>query len=137
VGLFFGRVANFINAELWGRVTTAPWGMVFPGAGALPRHPSQLYEAGLEGLVLLGVLLWLAAKRPTVARGVVLGWFLTLYGVFRIFIEFFREPDVQVGFLPGGVTMGQLLSIPLLIAGVALLVWARRRALPQEGRRVG
>ena len=137
VGLFFGRLANFINGELWGRVTTAPWGMVFPGAGPLPRHPSQLYEAALEGLVLLGVMLWLASRRPTVPRGVLLGWFLTLYGVFRIFIEFFREPDLQVGFLPGGITMGQVLSLPLLIAGVALLVWARRRALPQEGRRAG
>jgi len=135
VGLLFGRLANFVNGELWGRVTTAPWGMVFPGAGALPRHPSQLYEAGLEGLVLLCVLLWIAMRKPTVPRGTVLGWFLALYGVFRIFIELFREPDVQVGFLPGGATMGQLLSVPLVIAGVALVVWAGRQAAPQEGRR--
>jgi phosphatidylglycerol:prolipoprotein diacylglycerol transferase len=134
VGLFFGRLANFVNGELWGRATSVPWAMVFPGAGPLPRHPSQLYEAALEGLVLLAVLLWVAMRRPAVPRGSVLGWFLTLYGVFRIAVEFFRQPDVQIGFLPGGVTMGQVLSIPLVIAGMALLVWARRRGLPQQGR---
>ena len=133
-GLFFGRVANFVNGELWGRVTTAPWGMVFPGAGALPRHPSQLYEAALEGIVLFGVVMWIAMRRPTVPRGTIFGWLLTLYGVFRIGVEFFREPDVQIGFLPGGVTMGQLLSVPLVIGGIALIVWARRRALPELGR---
>ena len=134
VGLFFGRLANFVNDELWGRVTNVSWAMVFPGAGPLPRHPSQLYEAGLEGLVLLAVVLWVATRRPTLARGIVLGWFLTLYGVFRIAVEFFRQPDVQIGFLPGGVTMGQLLSVPLVAGGIALLLWARWRALPQMGR---
>jgi phosphatidylglycerol:prolipoprotein diacylglycerol transferase len=123
MGLLLGRLANFVNGELWGRVTTVPWGIVFPGAGPLPRHPSQLYEAALEGVVLLCVMLWLARKRHP--DGFLLGWMLTLYSVFRIFVEFFRQPDVQIGFLPGGVTMGQLLSIPMLIAGM----WLVDRAL--------
>lgn len=134
IGLFFGRIANFINGELWGRVTTVPWGIVFPGAGPLPRHPSQIYEALLEGLVLLGVLLWIAARRPTPPRGSVLGWFLVLYGVFRTGVEFFRQPDVQIGFLRGGVTMGQVLSMPLVVLGVVLLVWSYRKGLRQQGR---
>jgi len=124
MGLLLGRLANFINGELWGRVTTAPWGMVFPGGGPLPRHPSQLYEAALEGVVLLAVMLWLSRRqRPA---GFLVGWMLTLYAVFRIFVEFFRQPDVQIGFLPGGVTMGQLLSTPMLIAGVWLIARAVR-----------
>jgi phosphatidylglycerol:prolipoprotein diacylglycerol transferase len=131
IGFFLGRLANFVNGELWGRVTTVPWGVVFPqaGAGPLPRHPSQLYEAGLEGLVLGIVMVVLArTKKPD---GVLLGWMLTLYGVFRIFVEFFREPDPQLGFIYHGATMGQLLSAPMVIAGV-VLIWlghrARRRA---------
>jgi phosphatidylglycerol:prolipoprotein diacylglycerol transferase len=126
VGLFFGRIANFINGELWGRVTTVWWGVVFPNAGPLPRHPSQLYEAALEGVVLLVVMLVLAQRRRP--DGVLLGWMLTLYALFRIFVEFFRQPDVQIGFLPGGVTMGQLLSLPVLAAGVWLLWRVYRRA---------
>lgn len=137
IGLFFGRVANFVNGELWGRVTTAPWGVVFPGAGALPRHPSQLYEALLEGLVTFLVLLLIATRRPQPPRGVIFGWMLTLYGVFRIVVEFFRQPDVQIGFLPGGITMGQLLSLPVLVAGVTLVVWSSHRALPEQGRPQG
>jgi phosphatidylglycerol:prolipoprotein diacylglycerol transferase len=105
-------------------VTTAPWGIVFPGAGPLPRHPSQLYEAALEGVVILAVMLWLSRTRH--ADGFLLGWMISLYAVFRIFIEFFREPDVQIGFLPGGVTMGQVLSVPMLLAGVWLIVRAIR-----------
>lgn len=124
VGLLFGRIANFINGELWGRVTTVPWGMVFPGAGPLPRHPSQLYEAALEGAVLLVVMLLLSRRRR--ADGFLTGWMLTLYGIFRIFVEFFRMPDVQIGFLPGGVTMGQLLSLPVVIVGVWLILRAHR-----------
>jgi phosphatidylglycerol:prolipoprotein diacylglycerol transferase len=124
MGLLLGRLANFINGELWGRVTTAPWGIVFPGAGPLPRHPSQLYEAALEGVVLLAVMLWLSRTRHP--DGFLLGWMLTLYSVFRIFVEFFRQPDVQIGFLPGGVTMGQILSLPMLVAGVWLIVRAMR-----------
>jgi phosphatidylglycerol:prolipoprotein diacylglycerol transferase len=138
VGLFFGRLANFVNGELWGRVTTVPWGIVFPGAGLLPRHPSQLYEAVLEGLVILLVVLWQATRRPNLPRGVIFGTLLTLYGVFRIFVEFFRQPDVQVGaggFFAGWLTMGMILSAPLVVAGVAVIVWSARRALPQQGRR--
>jgi phosphatidylglycerol:prolipoprotein diacylglycerol transferase len=123
-GIMLGRIANFINDELWGRVTTVPWGVVFPGAGPLPRHPSQLYEAALEGLVLLIVMLLLARRRRS--DGFMLGWVLTLYGTFRIFVEFFRQPDVQIGFLRGGVTMGQLLSVPVLAGGVLLLWYVAR-----------
>ncbi len=134
VGLFFGRLANFVNDELWGRVASVPWAVVFPGAGASPRHPSQIYEALLEGVVIFAVMMWLATRRTQPWRGLLLGWLMTLYGAFRIFVEFFREPDVQLGFLAGGATMGQLLSVPVLVAGVALLVWAYRRKLPQQGR---
>lgn len=134
VGLFLGRLANFVNNELWGRVTTMPWGVVFPGAGPLPRHPSQLYEAVLEGVVILVVMLWLATRNPTPPRGLLAGWLMTLYGVFRILAELFREPDVQLGFLPGGITMGQLLSVPVLLGGIALLAWVYRQRLPQRGR---
>jgi phosphatidylglycerol:prolipoprotein diacylglycerol transferase len=124
VGFLTGRLANFVNGELWGRVSNVPWAMVFPSGGPLPRHPSQLYEAALEGVVLLAIMWWLSRRRR--ADGELMGWLLLLYGVFRIFVEFFREPDVQVGFLFGGVTMGQLLSIPMVIAGVWLIVWLRR-----------
>lgn len=137
VGLFFGRLANFVNEELWGRVTTVPWAVVFPSAGPLPRHPSQLYEALLEGAVLFAVMLWLVTRRPVPPRGVLVGWLLTLYGVFRILVELLREPDIQVGILPGGLTMGQLLSVPVLLGGIGVLVWAYQRRLPQQGRRTG
>jgi len=125
VGFGLGRLANFVNAELWGRVTTVPWAVVFPGAGPLGRHPSQLYEAALEGAVLLTVLLLLARrKRPA---GELLGWLLVLYGVFRFSVEFVREPDPQLGFIAAWLTMGQILSVPMLVAGVGLIVYARRR----------
>jgi phosphatidylglycerol:prolipoprotein diacylglycerol transferase len=130
LGFGFGRLANFVNDELWGRVATVPWAMVFPSGGPLPRHPSQLYEAFLEGAVLIAVMLWLSRRqRP---RGYLIGWLLILYGAFRIAVEFLREPDIQIGFLFGGITMGQLLSIPMVIAGVWLL-WRIRRdaAKPQ------
>ena len=129
IGLFLGRIANFINAELWGRVTDMPWGVVFPTAGPEPRHPSQLYEAGLEGLVLFAVMLWFARQPygPTV-RGRLSGIFLIGYALARILVEFFREPDVQIGFLFGGITMGQLLSLPMLAFGVFLVARAGRRA---------
>lgn len=133
IGFLLGRLANFVNGELWGRVTTVAWGMVFPGAGPLPRHPSQLYEAFLEGAVLLAIMVLLARKLPPRPRGELLGWLLTLYGAFRIFVEFFRQPDVQIGFLPGGATMGQILSVPMVILGVWLIWWARKKALPQSG----
>ena len=124
IGIFFGRIANFINAELWGRVTTAPWGMVFPGAGPLPRHPSQLYEAALEGVLLFAVLLVLARRRR--ADGFLLGAFLSLYAIARFFVEFVREPDAHLGAVLGWMTMGQLLTIPMLVAGTWLLVRAVR-----------
>jgi phosphatidylglycerol---prolipoprotein diacylglyceryl transferase len=127
IGLFLGRLANFINGELWGRPSDVPWAMIFPTGGPLPRHPSQLYEAALEGLVLLAVLGVLvrcgALKRP----GLVSSSFAVVYGVLRIFCEFFREPDVQLGFLWGGLTMGMLLSIPLIVAGVIGLIFASAR----------
>jgi phosphatidylglycerol---prolipoprotein diacylglyceryl transferase len=135
--LFFGRLANFVNGELWGRVTTVPWGMVFPDGGPLPRHPSQLYEAGLEGLVLFAIMLWIASRRPNPPRGVLFGTFIALYGAFRILVEFFRQPDLQIGasgFLAGWVTMGMILSVPLVAGGVALVVWSARRGLPEMGR---
>ena len=124
IGLFLGRIANFINGELWGRPADVPWAMVFPGGGPLPRHPSQLYEATLEGLVLLVILALMvragALKRP----GLIVGSFACLYAVARSTCEFFREPDAQLGFLWGGATMGQLLSIPLFIAGLCFIAYA-------------
>lgn len=134
IGLFFGRLANFINDELWGRVTRVPWGVVFPSGGPMPRHPSQLYEAVLEGVVIFAVMIWLATRSNPPARGTMLGWLLTMYGAFRMLAELFRQPDVQIGFLPSGATMGQLLSVPVLIGGIALLFWVRRHPLTQEGR---
>lgn len=123
VGLFFGRIANFINGELWGKPSDVPWAMVFPdpAAGGVPRHPSQLYEAFLEGIVLF-VILWLysAKPRPTMA---VSGLFLAGYGSFRFLVEFMRQPDIQLGYLAfGWVTMGQVLSLPMLLIGL-LLIW--------------
>jgi phosphatidylglycerol---prolipoprotein diacylglyceryl transferase len=130
IGIFFGRVANFINAELWGRVTDVPWGMVFPGAGPLPRHPSQLYEALLEGVVLLVVMLVLARrKRPD---GEMVGWLLTLYGVFRFAIEFVREPDAHLGAVVGPFSMGQVLTLPVFAVGVWLL-WRARVSARSDG----
>ncbi len=135
IGLFLGRCANFINGELWGDFTDLPWGVVFGGAaGNMPRHPSQLYEALLEGVLLFIVLFALSRKRPPRPRGSFIGVFLLLYGIFRFLIEFVRQPDAQLGYLFGGwVTMGQLLSIPLIVAGVVILVWAISRKLPQQG----
>jgi len=133
IGLFLGRLANFINGELWGRPSDVPWAMIFPTGGPVPRHPSQLYEAALEGLLLLAILGVLvrcgALKRP----GLVSSSFAIVYGVLRIFCEFFREPDVQLGFLWGGLTMGMLLSIPLIVAGVIGLIFALgRRAITKN-----
>ena len=125
LGLFTGRIGNFINGELWGRVTNVPWAMVFPSGGPLPRHPSQLYEAALEGLVLFSILWWYSRKpRPRMA---VSGLFLLCYGVFRFTVEFVRQPDVQLGYLAfGWLTMGQVLSTPLVLIGGAMLWWAYR-----------
>lgn len=128
IGLFLGRLANFINGELWGRpAPDVPWAMVFPGGGPLPRHPSQLYEAGLEGLALLAFLAIAvrmgALKRP----GLVIGLFAIFYALARSTCELFREPDPQLGFLWGGMTMGMLLSVPLFLFGVVLVVRALRK----------
>jgi phosphatidylglycerol:prolipoprotein diacylglycerol transferase len=132
IGLFLGRIANFINAELWGRVADVPWAFVFPGAGPLPRHPSQLYESALEGVVLFAVLAWLMRAGALQRPGTILGAFCLGYGLARTICEFFREPDPQLGFLWGGLTMGMLLSLPLMIAGIVLIVTARRAELPQQ-----
>jgi phosphatidylglycerol---prolipoprotein diacylglyceryl transferase len=132
IGLFLGRLANFINSELWGRAADPglPWAMVFPNGGDVPRHPSQLYEAGLEGILLFTVLALMirigALKRP----GLILGSFIAIYALARIAGEFFREPDPQLGFLWGGLTMGMLLSVPMIIAGLILIVLAWRRKAP-------
>ena len=123
IGLFFGRIANFINAELFGRASDVPWAMVFPHGGPDPRHPSQLYEAALEGLLLF-LILYLIARRPRTGdnAGRIGGLFLIGYGLARSFVELFREPDAHLGFLLGGsVTMGQILSIPMILIGIALL----------------
>jgi len=124
IGLGLGRLGNFINGELYGRVTTLPWGMIFPGGGPKPRHPSQLYEAFLEGLVLF-VILWSLRNRPWQKRpfwphGSLLSLFLICYGIFRILVEFVRQPDPQIGFLYGGITEGQLLSSVMVIGGFVL-----------------
>jgi phosphatidylglycerol:prolipoprotein diacylglycerol transferase len=129
IGIFLGRIANFINGELWGRPTDVPWSMVFPHGGPLPRHPSQIYEATLEGLLLFIVLALLirggALKRP----GFIIGAFAVVYAVARSTSEFFREPDAQLGFLWGGATMGQLLSIPLFLVGIGFIVYAVKHPL--------
>jgi len=126
IGHFLGRLANFINGELWGRSADVPWAMVFPGGGPLPRHPSQLYQAALEGLLLLMILAWLVRRGALKRPGLVTGVFAVGYGLFRCFCELFREPDPQLGFLWGGVTMGMLLSVPLMLAGAAFIAYALR-----------
>jgi len=126
LGLFLGRIANFINGELWGRVTTAPWGVVFPAAGPAPRHPSALYEALLEGLLLFSIMMVLALRKRRWPQGVLAGIMMVLYGIFRIIGESFRQPDAQLGFLlhTQWLTMGMLLSIPMIIAGAVFIIWA-------------
>ena len=130
-GLLFGRIANFVNGELWGRLSDAPWAVVFPEAGPFARHPSQLYEAGLEGIMLLALLAiavyrFGALKRP----GLVSGLFVCGYAASRIFVEFFREPDPQLGYLFGGwLTMGMVLSVPMFLIGIWAILRARRAHL--------
>jgi phosphatidylglycerol:prolipoprotein diacylglycerol transferase len=139
IGLFFGRLANFINGELWGRVTDLPWGMVFCNArlqaeagglcvaGMAPRHPSQLYEAGLEGLVLFLILRWATHQRNLLGRrGAVCGLFLIFYGLIRISLETVRNPDLSMPVFPLGLTMGMMLSAPLVLVGALLLRSARK-----------
>jgi phosphatidylglycerol---prolipoprotein diacylglyceryl transferase len=131
IGLFFGRIANFINGELFGRPADVPWAMIFPNGGPVPRYPSQLIEAALEGIVLFAVLR-VAERVGTRQRpGIVTGTFFVGYAVARIIGECFRQPDPQIGYLIFGTTEGQLLSIPVLLAGIAIILWARRaRTLP-------
>ncbi|MEE0343425.1 MAG: prolipoprotein diacylglyceryl transferase [Eggerthellaceae bacterium] len=135
LGLLFGRCANFINGELWGAPTDLPWGVVFGGAaGTEPRHPSQLYEAFFEGIVLFIVLFVLSRKQPPFPQGTYSGVFMLGYGICRFMVEFIREPDVQLGYLWGGwLTMGQVLSLPLILAGIALLIYAWKTKKPQDG----
>lgn len=129
IGLFFGRIANFINGELWGRVAPdVPWAMAFPTGGPIPRHPSQLYQAAMEGVLLfllLNLLRWnsKAMDRPGLLSGV----FLIGYGMARIIGELFREPDAQIGYLVGGTTMGQWLSLPMVLFGIGVVWWSRRQ----------
>ena len=129
IGIFLGRIANFINGELWGNVTTLPWGVVFPAGGDLPRHPSQLYEAALEGVVLFLVIRFVThvlhgLRRPGLAAGI----FCIGYALSRILIEYVRVPDAQLGYLyDGWLTMGQILTAPMLVAGIALLIHANRK----------
>ncbi|MDB5498413.1 MAG: lgt [Phenylobacterium sp.] len=131
IGGFLVRIANFINGELWGRPTTAPWGMVFPGAGPLPRHPSQLYEAALEGVVLFLVLRWATHRRMWLnRRGVVMGLFLAGYGLIRISLENVREPDSYMPHFPLGLTMGMMLSVPMVLVGILLMWRGLREPLP-------
>jgi len=124
IGLGLGRLGNFINGELYGRVTAMPWGMVFPGGGPLPRHPSQIYEFFLEGVVLFLILWSLSSKG--LKSGVVTAWFIICYGLLRIIAEFFREPDPQLGFILGVLTMGQILSFLMMVFGVVLLLYRSR-----------
>ncbi len=127
IGLGAGRLGNFINSELWGRTTDVPWGMVFPNGGALPRHPSQLYEAFLEGVVLF-IILWAYTSKPRPTMGAT-GLALFCYGCFRFFVEFFRMPDAHLGYLAlDWVTMGQILSMPMILIGVGMLYWAHKKS---------
>ena len=129
IGLGLGRLANFVNGELWGRVSDVPWAMVFPTGGPEPRHPSQLYQAAMEGVVLfiiLNILVRIPALRER--EGFVTGAFLAFYGLARFIGEFFRQPDAHLGFLLAGTTMGQLLSLPMMLVGAVLMLRARRPA---------
>ncbi|MFB4369578.1 MULTISPECIES: prolipoprotein diacylglyceryl transferase [unclassified Pseudomonas] len=131
IGLGAGRIGNFINAELWGKVSDVPWAMVFPTGGPLPRHPSQLYQFALEGVALF-VILWIYSRkpRPTMA---VSGLFAVCYGIFRFIVEFVRVPDAQLGYLAWGwLTMGQVLCVPMILAGLGLMVYAYKRQAAVE-----
>lgn len=130
IGIFFGRLANFINGELYGRVSDAPWAVIFPGTNGLPRHPSQIYEALLEGLLLFIILIvaWRMGARQH--KGLLMGIFITGYGLARIMVENFRQPDQQLGFILGGITMGQILSLPMVVIGAWLIQSAFKKAKP-------
>jgi phosphatidylglycerol:prolipoprotein diacylglycerol transferase len=134
IGLGAGRLGNFIGGELWGRVSDAPWAMVFPGAGEAARHPSQLYQFFLEGVVLFAVLWWFSSKpRPRMS---ISGLFLLGYGVARFVVEFFRQPDAHLGFIAfGWLTMGQLLSLPMIIIGVLFMLWGYKHFPVAKGKK--
>ncbi|WP_417686466.1 prolipoprotein diacylglyceryl transferase [Roseibium sp.] len=128
IGLFFGRLANFINSELWGRVTDVPWAFVFPTGGPEPRHPSQLYEAALEGVVLFLVMRLLSHRYDMLKRpGFIAGAFAAGYGLSRCVVELVRVPDAHIGYLSGFITMGIVLSLPMILAGLALMIWSARK----------
>jgi phosphatidylglycerol---prolipoprotein diacylglyceryl transferase len=130
IGLGLGRLGNFINGELYGRITNVPWGMVFPNGGSLPRHPSQLYESILEGPFMYLAIWFLGRKeRP---NGVIFWLFIALYGLFRFFVEFFREPDAQLGFILGPFSLGQLLSFPMFLLGLGMIWWTKKKAGERE-----
>jgi phosphatidylglycerol:prolipoprotein diacylglycerol transferase len=131
IGLGMGRLGNFINGELYGRVTDMPWGMIFPNGGVIPRHPSQLYEFFLEGVVLFAVL-WIVKDRVR-RSGVLLSIFIMLYGGIRIFVEFFREPDSQLGLVLGPFTMGQLLSACMVLGGLVLYFTRQKKRTSRNG----
>jgi phosphatidylglycerol:prolipoprotein diacylglycerol transferase len=134
IGILAGRLGNFINGELYGRITSAPWAMVFPDGGPYARHPSQLYEAFLEGVVLFAAV-WIYSSKPRPYRSVS-GLFILLYGSFRFFVEFFRQPDLQLGFVAfDWMTMGQLLSLPMILGGIALIAWSRYSPEPPRRNR--
>ena len=134
LALCLGRCANFVNGELWGKPTDLPWGVVFGGsAGDFPRHPSQLYEALLEGIVLFAVLYLTSRRKKLPPQGAFMGTFILGYGIVRFLVEFVRVPDAQLGYLFGFITMGQLLSLPLIIAGACLLLYAFKANRPQRG----
>ena len=122
IGLFFGRLANFINGELWGKETNVYWGVIFPNAGNIPRHPTQLYEAALEGIILFIILLILLNNNGLKKRGLISGFFLFFYSTSRIIIENFRVPDSHIGYIYQNITMGMILSSPFLIAGLTLIL---------------
>ena len=134
LALCLGRCANFVNGELWGKETDLPWGVVFGGsAGDVPRHPSQLYEAFLEGIVLFAVLQLMSRRKPLLPQGTFMGTFILGYGIVRFLVEFVRVPDVQLGYILGGViTMGQILSLPLVVIGAGLVIAAHHLARPQQ-----
>jgi phosphatidylglycerol:prolipoprotein diacylglycerol transferase len=129
IGLFLGRCANFINGELYGRPTNVAWAMVFPEGGPMPRHPSQLYEAILEGLVLFVILRWLYKKN--FYPGTVFWTLVAFYGLFRFLVEFVREPDAQIGFALGPFTRGQELTLPMLVVGTVMMIIYMRRPVPE------
>lgn len=126
-GMFLGRIGNFINGELYGRITNSTVGIIFPQSGPYPRHASQLYEAFLEGL-LLGLILWLAKQKIKV-YGILSGLFVSLYGVFRFIVEFFREPDSQLGYYFGFITMGQILCFLMILSGIGMMIYSKKKSV--------